>query len=381
MARYHALPPALLVFLCLLPGGALVAAPGTAAGSGDAPLATYSDAKAEWGSGVEALIENAFRQCSRTYIVSGKVITLRVPFAQDQERSELAETELTVTGNGKADPASIWAVVDQTLSSADFQRYLSALEDGREKMVTFDLERRSWSANLDWYEIDWMKSGVYLGLPHLIDVVVKGRGVTVPAVYDYLYSVSRVGMDCSGFVWWVLKSVARAGGLDLDAAFRWYLGAPTAATVPLYVGAWFFDPRNRYVEEVKDQIRNLQPGDAIGFRGADGNIIHSAVIQSVDLAGGTIRYLQSTDEAPQEERGVHESTVSFDPANPEVSLKDPSLIWHQRNAAPFVGEVDYGFRNDGERYRARQDKGGGVVVRIKALKQPIDRIRAAAAKR
>lgn len=389
-------PPALrcasvlFAAVCLLVAGALGAEPGkTTAAGGKAPdeagvgsLAEFADAANEWGRGVEAVIENAYRQCFRTYIIAGRILTLRVPFAQDEERSdELAGKQLTVTGSGKADPAVIWKLVDKTVESADFRKYVEAMEDGREKMVIFDLQKRSWSVRRDWYELDWMKAGVYLGHPHLINVLSTGRGVSVPAIYDYLYSISRVGMDCSGFVWWVLKSVARAGGVDLDAQFRRYLGAPSVATVPLYVGAWFFDPRNRYLEVVKDEIRNLQPGDVIAFRKSDGTIVHSAVIQSVDLSGGTIRYLQSTDEAPRDVRGVHESMVAFDPAHPEVSLKDRALYWHQKCAPPFVGEADSGYVDDGERYRAHPELGGGAVVRLRALKPAIDAIRASAARK
>lgn len=46
------------------------------------------------------------------------------------------------------------------------------------------------------------------------------------------------------------------------------------------------------------------------------------------------------------------ATVTFDPSRPDVSLKEPSLRWSQRNAPPFVGVADSGYRNDGERCRA-----------------------------
>jgi hypothetical protein len=365
------------LLLCTFSAIAARAAPAAAPKPQEEPLAVFADAASEWGRGPEAVIENVYRQCFRTYIVSGKVLTLRVPFAEEEERSELADMQLKVEGQGKADPASLWRLIDEALASADFQTYVSALGDGREKIVTFDLRSRSWSANTDWHDIDWMRSGVYLGLPHLINVLVKGRGVTVPDIYNYLYSVGRQGMDCAGFVWWVLKAVGKAGGVDLDATFRRYLGAPTAATVPLFVGANFFNPTNRYVEAVKDEVRNLLPGDVIAFRGPKGTMVHSAVIQSVDLTKGTVRYLQSTDEAPQEQRGVHESLVAFDPAHPETSLKDPALVWYQRGAAPFFGEATSGHRDDGERYRAHGDLGGGVVVRVKVLKPVVDKLRAA----
>jgi hypothetical protein len=340
-------------------------------------MVAYSDASAEWGNGVEGIIENTFRRFFRTYIVSGRVITVRMPFAQDDERSELTDEELTVEGGGKADPLLLWGKIDEALGSDDFRSYASSLEDGREKIMVFDLQQRNWSVRRNWYEIASMKAGLYLGLPHVINVLVDGRELTAPDIYNYLYSVSRVGMDCSGFVWSVLKAVAKAGGLDLDRAFIRYLGAPDAASVPLYVGAWFFDPRNRNLEEIKDEPRNLKPGDVITFRGEDGTIHHSAVIQSVDLAAGKIRYLQSTDEAPQDERGVHDSIISFDPGKADVSLKDPSVQWLQKSAPPFYGEINGGNHNDGERYRAHPEFGGGTVVRVKVLKPVIDKLRSA----
>jgi hypothetical protein len=91
---------------------------------------------------------------------------------------------------------------------------------------------------------------------------------------------------------------------------------------------------------------------------------HSAIIQSVDHGRGIIRYLQSTDEAPQNERGIHESFIYFDPAQPDVSLSDPGLNWTQQRQAPFPGEKASPFSDDGKRYRAF---GGGRVVRFKFI--------------
>jgi hypothetical protein len=124
---------------------------------------------------------------------------------------------------------------------------------------------------------------------------------------------------------------------------------------------------------VKDEIRNLRPADIIVFRGDDGTTRHSAVIQSIDRVRGTIRYLQSTDEAPQDERGVHDSLISFDPARPEVSLEDPSITWHQLRAAAFDGEGGIWFHDDGERYRAYPEH-GGTVVRLKELAKAVAKL-------
>jgi hypothetical protein len=121
---------------------------------------------------------------------------------------------------------------------------------------------------------------------------------------------------------------------------------------------------------VPDKISALRPGDILLFRGADGDMVHSAIIQSVDFSQGVIRYLQSTDEAPRADRGVHESFVPFDPARPGASLKDPGLRWTQSRYPPFSGETASPFADDGERYRAYGELGGGRVVRFRLLGGP-----------
>jgi hypothetical protein len=359
---------ALLVLLLASPG-LRAAEPASLAATGAYPdfLPEFSDASAAWGGGVEAAIEESFRLCFRTYIVAGKVITLRMPFAQNNERSDLVGGDLAVEGGGKEDPLALWEGIDALLSSDDFRAYVSALSDGREKAIVFDLEARRWSVLLDWFTIGRMKMGAYPGLPHKPYVLARGGGPRAVDVYNYVYCVGRLGMDCSGFVWHVLGALARKGGIDLDRAAGRLVGAPRSSDTPLYIGAAFFDPRNKALEEVKDEIRNLRPADVILFRAEDGSALHSAVIQSVDLEAGLLRYLQSTDEAPQEERGVHESFISFDPERPETSLRDPSVIWSQTRAPTFEGEMASPWRDDGERYRSALG-GGGAVVRIKALR-------------
>jgi hypothetical protein len=339
------------------------------AGSETDFLAAFSQASADWGSGVEAIMEDAYRKCFRTYIVAGKVMTLHLPFAENNERSELVGNELAVRGGGKADPLALWDQIDALIASTDFAAYVAALTDAHEKIVIFDLQAQSWSTSRDWFDLSQMKAGTYPGLPHQPYVLSRGKGITLPDIYNYLYGVGRVGIDCSGFVWYVLKSVSRTGGLDLDHALSHYLGAPNALVASLYVGTWFFDPRNRNLEVVKDEVRNLRPCDVIMFRGEDGVTSHSAVIQSIDMGTGTIRYLQSTDVAEQSDRGVHESFISFDPRRPETRLKDPTLVWHQRRSAPFAGETGVEFWDDGQRYRAYPQYGGGAVVRLKVMEK------------
>jgi hypothetical protein len=101
---------------------------------------------------------------------------------------------------------------------------------------------------------------------------------------------------------------------------------------------------------------------------------HSAVIQSIDFSRGIIRYVQCTDEAPLLERGVHESFIHFDPSDPGLSLSDPGLDWTQKRFAPFPGERDSPFSDDGERYRAFGELGGGRVVRMRALVPVIEKM-------
>jgi len=364
--------------------GGPTTAPSDSAASQDydeAGLEAFADAAALWGGGVEAVIEEAYRECFRTYIVDGRILTLRMPFGQNNERSELADSELAIQGGGKANPSSLWTEIDAILASQDFRSFAAALSDGREKIVIFDLATRSWSTNRDLFHLARMKAGAYLGLPHRPYVLSRGQGVSESDLYNYLYCVGRLGMDCSGFVWHVLTKVAARGDLDLGAALKRSIGAPRSANSSLYIGTWFFDPKNRELETVKDEIRKLRPGDVIIFRGDDGTVVHSSVIQSIDRDEGRIRYLQSTDEAPRDDRGVHESFILFDPEKPETSLKDPSLEWSQRRLSPFEGEKPSTFRDDGERYRAYPEHGGGTVVRLKALAKPIAKIAKSAQKK
>jgi hypothetical protein len=177
-------------------------------------------------------------------------------------------------------------------------------------------------------------------------------------------------MDCSGFVWHVLTHTAKRGGLDLGRTLRRAVGG-NGGEVSYYVGTWFFNSRSREIISVKDEIRNLRPADILLFRGSAGGMVHSAIIQSINMNEGFIRYLQSTDEAPLGERGVHESLIYFDRDHPETALSDPSLVWSQNRYPPFPGEQASAFSDDGERYRAY---GGGRVVRLRALTQPIQRL-------
>ena len=368
-----------LGFLALAPSGTKGATPS----SGTVP--DFSDLAERWGHGVEAAIESAYRDCFRTFVVDGGIVTVRMPFGENDDRSELAGTDLSIKGGGKADPAELWNEIGVLLASDDFHAYEAALDDGNEKVIVFDLVKRSWEVSHDLFLVARAKSGLYPGLPHMPVVLSTGQGVDEGAIYDYLFAVGGVGMDCSGFVWHALSTVARAGGLDLARALRRYTGAPTRASTSLYIGTWFFTPNNRAFELVDDRISKLRPADIIVFRGEDGKPVHSAIIQSIDRKAGVIRYLQSTDEAPRDVRGVHESYIHFDPAHPERRLSDLSLVWPQRREAAFDGEPASPFSDDGARFRAWTNEGvfagtgqgAGFVVRVRALAPAIRRLEAA----
>jgi hypothetical protein len=104
------------------------------------------------------------------------------------------------------------------------------------------------------------------------------------------------------------------------------------------------------------------------FRGSDGSLKHSAVIQSIDLEKGIIRYIQSTDWAIEEERGVHLSTIRFDPSRPREGLSHYSVRWLQQVRPPFDGEEEpRDWQTDGDRYLWYTDAGGSMVVRPRFL--------------
>jgi hypothetical protein len=364
-------PAAFLLFLII--GFLFSAAP--LAGDEEAALIAYVDPARIWGNGAERFIEEAYRLCFKTRILSGKVMNLRMPFAQNNERDKLTGEEWGFLQGGKGNPVFLWERINEVLDSPGFALYTQTLSDSREKVIIFDLPGQSWTASRDLFDIARMKAGSYRGLPHKPYVLVSGRGLEESDVYNYLYCVGLAGMDCSGFVWHVLSYTAAQGGVDLGRTLRAALGARRGEDPSWYAGTAFYNSRSSQILPVKDEIKSLRPADILLFRGEDGDMAHSAIIQSIDLAAGVIRYLQCTDEAPLPERGVHESFIRFDPSRPELSLRDPSLIWTQGRYPPFPGEKASPFSDDGERFRAYSEKGGGRVVRIKAVTAVIEKFK------
>jgi len=344
-----------------------------AAEGDESRLAAYSNPERIWGTGVERAIEEAYRLCFRTRILGGKVMNLRMPFAQNNERDKLTEGEWGFLGGGKGDPAFLWEKINQVLDSEDFKKYTDTLSDGREKVIIFDLPSQSWTASRDLFDIARMKAGSYRGLLHRPYVLSSGRSLEESDVYNYLYCVGLIGMDCSGFVWHVQSYIAKTAGIDLGRTLSRALGVTRGVDPSMYAGTGFYNSNSSQIISVKDEIRNLRPGDIMLFRAEDGGMSHSAVIQSINFTSGIIRYLQCTDEAPLSERGVHESFIHFNPASTAVSLSSLNLTWTQSRYPPFPGEKASPFSDDGKRYRAFPELGGGRVVRIRAVSEVIDR--------
>jgi hypothetical protein len=370
--------PAALPWLVLLIALVFPALRGFAADSAlndEVLIAAYSDPARVWGNGVERVIEEAYRICFQTRILGGKVMNLRMPFAQDNERDKLTGEEWGFLEGGKGNPAFLWENINAVLESGDFAYYAETLSDGREKVIIFDLPSQTWSYSRDLFDIARMKAGSYRGLPHRPYVLVSGRGLEETDVYNYLYCIGLVGMDCSGFVWHVLSYIASQGGVDLGRTMARLLGVKQGENPSRYAGTNFYNSKSSQIIAVNDEIAALKPGDVLLFRGEDGGMAHSAIVQSADFTAGVIRYLQCTDEAPLGERGVHESYIYFDPANPHISLKDPSLNWTQERYPPFPGEKASPFSDDGKRFRAYPEHGGGRVVRLRAVAAVIDKMK------
>ena len=104
---------------------------------------------------------------------------------------------------------------------------------------------------------------------------------------------------------------------------------------PLYIGTWYY--RNPWVaDRIDDKIINLRAGDLILFPDRKRPVVHSAVIQSIDLQQGQIIYVQCTDWVfDRKQRGPHVSEINFDPYFSEMRLSGTSLVWMQKVGPDF----------------------------------------------
>ncbi len=318
----------------------------------------------------ETVLEAAYRHCIRTVTIHGRELVLRLPFAMEGERRDGRFVQ-RVDRQGKVHPEALWERIDTVLRSDAFTEYAALIAGPGAKRVTFDLPSGTYrTAPLEQGALG-MESSLTPGTSAVISRVRPGGPLRTDDVYDYLYCVAAVGIDCSAFVFYAMETLADAAGSDLSAALAAQLEIP-ASQVRRTITTWFLDPARGLTTPVADTVSTLRPGDLLLFRGKDGHFAHSAVVQSVDMDDGAVCYLQSTDWAPRDERGVHDSVIRFDPETPDVSLRDPAVVWTQQIAPAFPDEEQPGpWRTDGDRFRAHAESGGGAVVRLDALTRAI----------
>ena len=304
---------------------------------------------------LEGAIRDAFLACFRRYEIDGKSYDLRIPFGENGERTDDRGFSQNFYGSGKAGAESLWRRIDALLMSSDFLAYREALREEGPKEVVFDLESAGWTVRRgpqssargepDGGEPDGSSRTE-------IHVFKADSEITAADIYDYLYSVGSVGMDCSGFVSYIQRAI---------------LGHN-----PGFSSLWYFTPASGFSETVGDRIIDLRPGDIFIFFGHEGTFRHSAVIQSIDWDEGVIRYLQDTDWAPRDQRGVHESTILFDTRRPQSRLGDPSVRWNQVILPAFPGEPGLKYwRTDGDRFRTVWPRGRSLVVRLISVKEAL----------
>ena len=316
---------------------------------------------------VEKIIETTFRQYIRNFRIAGKSLTIRMPFGLNYEREGGPGYSQIFYLGGKGAPRQLWPYIDSVLASPAFSDYVGAITSPGDKVILFELERKAYSLSRDPELFESLRKGNYPGTGTRIFVHKRGAVLSEADVYNYLYAIASVGVDCSGFTFYIHDSVARAHGTDLTTMLgeRWKI---SPANVGARVGLWFYDPASGYTEAIEDRIGNLRPADVILFRGSDGGLKHSAVVQSIDLEKGLIRYVQCTDWAIESERGAHQSVILFDPSRPEVSLRHYSVIWKQQVQPPFDGETEpRDWLTDRDRYAWYPAAGGSLVVRLQYL--------------
>ena len=316
---------------------------------------------------VEKIIATAFREYSRNYQIAGESLTLRMPFGLNNERQGGPGYSQSFYLGGKGTPQQLWPYIDSVMASAKFSDYVEGITSPGDKVILFELERKAYSIYRDPELFESLRKGIYPGTATHIFVHKRGTALSEADVYNYLYAVASVGVDCSGFSYYIHNSLARAYGTDLDEVIG-KLWKTNPSNVRGRVGLWFYDPASGYTDAFEDRIDMLRPADVILFRGSDGGLKHSAVVQSIDLEKGLVRYVQSTDWAVESERGVHQSVILFDPSRPEVSLRHYSVIWKQQVQPPFDGETEpRDWLTDRDRYAWYPAAGGSLVVRLRYL--------------
>ena len=322
---------------------------------------------------VSAVLESAVDRYLRETRLGNVDLTLRIPFAENGERKDGNGYSQSVLGGGKAEAAELWARIDEIVAGEDFRAYAAAIAEPGPLVLEFDLPAASWGPSAEPGLVAALRRGDYPGTRTRIFVLAEGDELDAASVYDYLYCVGGIGLDCSGFVYGVERCLARFLDLDLDGSLAASYGR-TKDEWPLWSGIWLFTPRTGPATRVDDRIADLRPGDIILFRGRGGGFRHSAVIVSIDRRAGILRYAQCTDWAPLALRGVHRSVVRFDPGDSAARLGDKDTVWEQGIQPAFSGEPGLIYwKTDGDRYRTLWESGQSIVVRLDPVAGAMER--------
>lgn len=308
---------------------------------------------------VESIIEIAYQLYFRKMLIRGREFLLRIPFGQWNERF----SGQNIFMGGKGDPESNWQRIEELSREPDFAEYQEALSQLGKILAFYYLPQRTYRIFSGEKEIEKIKAR-FRGNEMYPYETKEDSSLLEIYFYNYFY-LKRVGVDCSGFSFRFPRAIALHHGVDPCEEIGQEWGV-RPEKVPLYIGTWFYH-NHRYAERVDDKIINLRPGDLILFPARQWEYSHSAVIQSIDLERGRVRYVQCTDWVfNREERGPHDSEIIFDPAFPQMSLSDPSLVWTQRVGPVFESETcPYGTRTDEFRYQLPPFK--GKVARLRRV--------------
>ncbi len=318
---------------------------------------------------IEDIIDQAYINCIKWIPVDGIYMKFRIPFGQNEERF----ISQRIFYGGKGNPQVIWPEIIRLTKTEDFRKYINTIKSEGSKIVVFNLIEKNWISFSEELEILDLPQDPYPGSKDTVYLFKNDSNLTSNDLYNYLYCVGSIGMDCSGFVYYIQKSITKALGTDLDEI----LGIRMKRE-PEYVshgvGLSLYSAWPEEWETVNDRITDLRPGDMILFSGWRKRFSHSAVIQSIDWAKGEIIYVQSTDWTPQYTRGVHKSYIYFNPDNPDISISDKSVRWTQRIYPAFIGEPGFRYwRTDGDRYRSYKESGGSSVIRSKFVRNLIEK--------
>lgn len=319
---------------------------------------------------IEEWIDEVYRNCFRSVSIGGREIEMTIPFGQNGERFD----EQVIYRGGKGDPLQIWNRIDHIIESPDFSHYHETIVSPGPKLIIFDLEKRTWFAIRDKDSFNKLSLQPYPGTKKTVFHFKWTSGFSLSDLYNYLYCIGSVGLDCSGLVYNIQKAIALKLGSDLDLILAAKLNRDPSEISGL-IGLPLYYSRPDLWEQVDNRILNLRPGDIFFFMGREGWFRHSAVIQSIDWKKGEICYIQCTDWALQHQRGVHKSYIYFNTDTPFIRISDESVEWTQRIEPTFPGEPELAWwKTDGDRFRSYRDFGGSLIVRSLYIKNLIEEV-------